>query len=202
MSRNYLEAIVVLIVALGFTFFLTWPRYDALRVVFQKIGEKEAEIKNRQEYYANLEKLANDLKQYQGSLAKISSAFPAKEDAPSLMNFIQATAVESGLILKHIDYVKTDATNNAVANASLANEKSASKRVLRKYIVNADFGGSYRSLKDFVLKIGKSSRMIEVNSIGLKNADNQEGVAGTNVKEIGNSNGNMNFQISFSVNYY
>ena len=204
MSRNYLEAIIVFIVAVGFLFFLTLPKYKDLQVVFQKIGEKEAEIKNRQEYFADLGKTSDSLNDYQASLIKIESALPVGENAPDLMNFIQAVAVESGLISKHMEYAKSGVVNNLVGNVPAGDVTEGAKRVLHKYEVKAIFSGGYDDLKAFIVKIGSSSRMIEINSIVLKNAENKEnsGTTDTNTKEAGNNPADMDFQVDFSVNYY
>jgi Tfp pilus assembly protein PilO len=213
MSRNYLEAFAITILAAGFGFFLTWPKYVELRDIEQKIAKKITEIKNRQDYYDNLERISVQLGDYKDSLAKISSAFPENADSPALMNFIQATAMQSGLVLKSVKYSGAEALPGVKAAVKKSGGAAQSgeatvRHALQKYKVNASLMGSYADFKNFLSRIEGSSRMIELGQIEV---DSQEAATPKDAQKTSadiveddgkGANQILNYEISVLANYY
>lgn len=217
MSRNYLEAFVIVIVAAGFGFFLTWPKLLELRDIEQKINEKIYMEKSLQEHYSSLEKISMDLGNYKNNLLKIKSAFPTTLDSPALMSFIQATAMQSGLVLKGVEYSgSAAATDGAVTKVSGVAEESADmsgdtstvKNALRKYNVSVSLMGSYNDFKGFLSRIERSSRLIEFGQISIESAKEEAPAGGVSVakvdqeKEVDAADQALNYSVSLSVNYY
>lgn len=214
MTRNYLEAFILVIVTAGFGYYLTLPKYTELKDVEQKISEKEAENKARLEYYANLEKISAEIDDNGEALIKIKSAFPDNVDSPALMNFIQAAAMQSGLVLKTIGYSAADRSavpeSAAVNNAGDAtkNVEYASKKVLSQYGVSATLMGKYSDLKIFLSRIQSSSRLIGVGKIDINSAGKAADTQGedkdkktTGAEQTG-ADQTLGYSLSFLVNYY
>jgi len=214
MSRNYLEAFVIILIAAGLGFFLVLPKYSDLQDAKVQVVAKNAEIANRQEYFAALSQAAIELAQYEANLEKIETAFPETIDAPALMNFVQAAAMQSGLIVKSVTYSGTTVKKVIEKEKKVAVVADAVKPLqLQSYGVDAEFIGSYLNFKDFLARIEYSSRLVSANQISVS-AESLEG----NNKESGKSSLTkviseeeaeelsvdpiLNFKVVLSANYY
>jgi Tfp pilus assembly protein PilO len=211
MSRNYLEAFIVVLVTIALGFFLVWPKSAELKDTRQKIENKKAEIENRAEYYANLEKMVSGLDQNADVLKKIDTAFPDNPDAPSLMNFLQAAAMQSGLIMKSANYSgQTQVSGGGIA--SLVNNghiPAASGTPLRyslqEYSVLLVLTGNYANFKSFLSMVEKSSRLATIETITVATGDSSK----KNSSEQNNQNKNqdqssvmLDYSVKLSASYY
>lgn len=154
MSRNYLEAFAIIIVTFGLGFFLVLPKYQELQSNNARVQEKKAEIAARTEYYNGLKAIIDDLNYYRESMDKIETALPDDLDAPALMNFVQAAAMQSGLALQDINYTESGKGAALSSGLSLAN-----------YEISLKVSGSYENFKNFISIIEHSSRLISVVSL-------------------------------------
>lgn len=173
MSRNYLEAFVVVVIALALGYFMVLPKFGELQSVKQRLEQKNVEIQNRQDYFASLEKMSNDLDRHSDGLKKMGTALPVNPDVPAFMNFAQATAMQSGLVLKSIDYSgqnKTSGDSMSLYGEAAIEETAPSVYLLRDYGVSVALSGSYANFKDFLFRIENSSRMVKVSSVGVSTA--------------------------------
>jgi len=207
MSRNYLEAFIVIIIAAALGFFLVWPKYGQWQEIGQKIEDKTAEIKNRQNYYANLEQISADFSQYAANLKKIETALPVEMDAPALMSFAQAAAMQSGLIIKKIDYQYQERSDlNLTINNSFGEgvEPQAGERLVHNYSISLELAGTYDNFKDFISRVERSSRLIEISMIGIdaKKKDNTQKEKEKSQKETDQTNQIINYAVQLSANYY
>jgi Tfp pilus assembly protein PilO len=193
MSRNYLEAFVVLIVAAALGFFLVIPKYQELQEIRRQVVEKTAEIKNRQNYYADLAAMAADLDQYRSGFEKIDSALPDNLDAPALMSFAQAAALQSGLAVKNIDF----------GGASPSSPSGEEGLTLQKYGISIQLEGSYANFKNFLSIIERSSRLAAVDSISVKSSGVQIAVgSGENNNSEKAGEKPLDYEVKLSAHYY
>ena len=139
-----------LVLALVSGFFLTWPKYQALQVLQTNIEAKEAELQSKESYFSQIKEISEDLEGYAESLAKISSALPETPALPSLFNFLQITASQTGLVLEEIIL-------GSVGQGEIH--------------VTCRLAGSYPSLKSFLLALESSARLIEVESISFSSPE-------------------------------
>jgi Tfp pilus assembly protein PilO len=211
MSRNYLEAFVIILIAAGLGFFIVLPKYSKLQEVKVSVAEKNAEIENRQEYFAELSQAAIELAQYEANMEKIETAFPKAVDAPALMNFVQAAAMQSGLVVKTVAFGGTTDKVTDKGKKVLA-ETAAPVHKLKTYEISGEFVGSYMSFKNFLARIEYSSRLISANTIAVT-AENINDAAKKSDKKLGGpvdkeaekkaqTDPNLNFKVKLSVNYY
>ena len=213
MSRNYLEAFVILLIAAGLGFFLVLPKYNELQETKVKIAEKNVEIENRQDYFAALSQAAIELSQYEANMEKIESAFPTSIDAPALMNFTQMAAMQSGLIVKNISY---SGGGGSMAAKEGGEEVSVggSGFKLSDYSIETELIGSYSNFKDFLSRLEFSSRLITTSTVEIGSGEtvkagsssNKGGaVNSTNAakdEEVNAIDPILNFKVKLTVNYY
>jgi Tfp pilus assembly protein PilO len=169
MSRNYLEAFAILIIAFALGFFLLLPKYQESQAAKARIEEKKAEIKARADYYAGLGAIMKDLEHYGENMEKINTALPDSLDAPAVMNFAKEAAMQSGLFVKGVDY------SGAGSPPSSDETLSSGTSPLNSYSVSVKLTGTYSGLKNFLSIIERSSRLIAVSSIGIQAEEKKEG---------------------------
>lgn len=211
MSRNYLEAFVILLISVGLGFFLALPKYNELQEAKVKIAEKNTEIENRQEYFAALSQASIELSQYEANLEKVESAFPDSIDAPALMNFTQTAAMQSGLIVKNISFGGSAAATGAAQPGAATDTATGSALKLGNYSIDGEFIGSYGNFKDFLSRLEFSSRLISADSIevgaGESSDNNSTGSTTKSANEIKEEEANaidpiLNFKVKLTANYY
>jgi Tfp pilus assembly protein PilO len=201
MSRNYLEAFVVIIVAAAIAFFLVRPKFDEAQDLARQVEEKTEEIKNQRDYYDKLRAAKENLDRYAENFQKIDTALPEEADAPAVMNFLQAAAMQAGLVIKTVDY-KGGGTISK--DDSAGGGESAGGVVLKQYGITASLAGSYADLKSFLSIVERSSRLIAVESIDLKSdTESKEGGEVVEKKKTKDDfDKTINYDIKFSANYY
>jgi len=198
MSRNYLEAFTILIITFALGFFLVLPKYQESQDIKRQVEEKKNEIKNRAEYYAGLDAIMADLKYYQENMQKVNTAIPDNLDVAATMNFAQAAAMQAGLAVKGIEH-----SGAAAVRAPVSDEP-----VLGKYVVSIQLAGGYGNFKNFLSIIEHSSRLIAVESVGVRadqeeeekedQSQNEEDKT-TSQEESGEI---INYEVKLSANYY
>lgn len=196
MSRNYLESFAILIITFGLGFFLVMPKYQELQTVNARIKEKKAEIAAQANYYAGLEAMMSDLDRYHENLSKIDAALPEGLDAPAVMNFVQAAAMQAGLALQDISYTGAGKNISPVSGTSLPS-----------YEVSLKASGSYGNFKNFLSIVERSSRLISVISLSVNaKSDISNPNDGANLiaekKESASSDKILDYEIKISANYY
>ena len=147
---------LVLTLILGLT--LVWPEYQSFQTLQVNIEEKNIELQSKEEYFSQIAEVSLQLEQYESELAKIASALPLETSLSSLFNFLQSTAAQTGLVLEEI-------TLSAITSPQ------KKKDSLKEIHVNLSMLGSYSALKDFLLTIEASSRIIEVESISFESPE-------------------------------
>lgn len=117
------------------------------------LKDKRLELEIKEEYLAKLDKVKLELESHQEDFSKIELALPEDPSLPSLFNYLQKTSSESGLIFEKINPFSTSPSRE-VAD-------------LQETVFGIELVGSYPSLKNFILKIEKSARLIEVENISF-----------------------------------
>jgi len=171
---------VILILASALGFFLVLPKYQAWQDINRQIAEKNIEIKNRLDYYTNLARAAEILDAHGAEMAKINSALPKNLDAPAAMNFLQAAAMQSGLVVKSMEYSGGAVQPPPASKSSL--EGADFNFEIKKYFINLAVSGSYADFKNFMAGVERSSRLIGVETVGV-NASQAESAAGKKLLE-------------------
>ena len=139
---------LVLALAIGLT--LTWPKYQSLRILWQNIEVKEEELQSKEEYFNQIRNISIELEKHTDALDKIASALPETPALPSLFNFLQSSASQTGLVLEKIKLIGLD-----------EGEIRVSCQVV----------GGYPAFKNFLLALEKSARLIEIEKIAFESPE-------------------------------
>jgi len=201
MSRNYLEAFAILIIALALGFFLLLPKCQSLQDLQSKVQIKTGELREREEYYAGLRAIMDDLNYYRENLEKIGSALPAGADAAAMMDFAKNAAMHSGLSVKGIEYSGAGAGASGAADDPTLPEVS-----LKNYTISLKLSGSYGNFKSFLAVIENSSRLITIESLGVASKSEIES-GGESPEEksaplAAEGEKILDYDVKLSTNYY
>lgn len=144
---------ICLIISLVFGWALIYPQYQEFSILRKKVEGKEIELESETVYFADLQKISQELQKYQTPLSKIDSALPKTSSLLEILNFIQRTVPQSGLILKGL---------SPVAVASGVEETQ-----IKETRINLGLSGDYSSFKNFLFVLEQSARLFEVESISF-----------------------------------
>lgn len=133
---------LALALVLGLT--LTWPKYQAWRVLQNNIQTKKTELRSQKEYFSQVKEISGKLEEHTDAFGKISSALPETPSLASLFNFLQLSAGQSGLLLKEIAW-----------GGFGGGKIQATIKLL----------GDYPDFKNFLLTLENSARIIEAENI-------------------------------------
>ncbi len=158
MSKPIIIA-VSLILALILGLILCLPKYQSWRNLLSEIKVKEIEFQTREEYYSQIREIERKLSEHKEALAKIASALPPDPSLPALFDFLYLTVARSGLVLEDITLERID----------LPEEER-----IKEIYVNLELSGSYSSLKDFLLALERTARLIEVRTISFDSPEDPE----------------------------
>ena len=147
-----ISILLLVLIILGGVFYW-WPKYKEFRDLGIELKIKEEQVRQKEEYFAELRTIDERLEGYSEELAKIDSALPADPSIPALFNFIQQTSSENGLILEAI---------NAPKISSLG---GGSGEKIQEISFSISFSGSYSAFKNFLSAIYGTARLIEVKSV-------------------------------------
>lgn len=158
--------IICFILSIVLGFLLLWPQYQKLGEARWQVKEKEIERNNQEEYFVHVESLSQDLKGYEEQLSKIFSALPSNYDIPDLLNYISNASNQNGMTLDKIISFSAEQPKKTSTTPSIE-ETVVSKA--KEITIEFGVSGDYTALKNFIATLEKSARIIEVDSISLKN---------------------------------
>ncbi|MDD2732109.1 MAG: type 4a pilus biogenesis protein PilO [Candidatus Pacebacteria bacterium] len=161
MSRylTIISIVLIIVFALGAAL-LWWPKLQEILELRAELKLVNEEIKQREGYSAKLNTLNEKIREYPEELQKIDSAFPKEPSVPVLFNYIQKTSSENGLILDKISLGKMGLSSDTQGLGEISFSVSVS--------------GSYSALKNFLSAMNKTSRLIDINSIGFSSPDKSD----------------------------
>ncbi|MFH1036847.1 MAG: type 4a pilus biogenesis protein PilO [Patescibacteria group bacterium] len=144
---------ICFIAVIAFSMGLIMPKYQVLQLKQAEVDAKQRELENREEYYQEIARISEELKQKNEEVSKISSAFPDEVSAPSMLDFFQRKASDSGLILKQASDI-----------SSSPNSKDSA---IKENTITLSLSGFYHDFKNFLSVLENSARIIEVDNISF-----------------------------------
>lgn len=152
--------------------FLVWPKYKDLRSSQLEIKRKETELGYMEEYFSDLSKTSEELTRYEVELSKIDSALPADPSIPSLLNFLQKTSAQNGLIFKDFGGFSIVSPPKPGEGKAPSKEGELPSKI-KKIHIDFEVSGSYPALKNFLTTLENSARIFEVESISFSSEEEE-----------------------------
>ena len=139
---------------------LILPKYRSLRGGQAEAEAKQQEVQNKKKYYQSVANASKELEKYAESVSKINSALPEEVPVPTIFDFFQKKASESGLTLKGLgQFAGTPLSNN---------------QKIKVYNLSMELAGSLSNFKNFLSVLEKSARIIEVEKISFSSPSSEK----------------------------
>jgi Tfp pilus assembly protein PilO len=159
MPKTPLILFLLFLLVLGIIF-LWQPKYQKFINLRLNVQEKKLELQTKEDYFSQLSKLSDKLKEYEAQLAKINTALPPEPSIPNLFYYLGKTSSQSGLILENITLDKI----------SPIEEGARVKGISLSLVLY----GNYPAFKNFLSVIQKSARLIEAESVSFSSPTKEE----------------------------
>lgn len=152
MPRTILAVTFIVFLALiAGGIWLWWPEYQEYAELRKEVERKEDLLEEKKAYFADLEKVSQDLLSYKEEFDKIEAAFPDDPLVVNLLKFAQDKASENGVIAKSLS----------------VEERASAKGGSQEIRFSGTFTGSYSSLKSFLEAVYQNTRLVEVENISF-----------------------------------
>jgi Tfp pilus assembly protein PilO len=145
--------VVFLLGAVAAGAFLTYPKYVQLKEVLYALQVARDELRSVRERYEKLEKLRDQLRQYESALKKIDTALPAQFSLPAYFANLQGITAENGMVITEMSMPKI---------APYPGNPS-----LREAEFDLPVSGSYTALKNLLGSLYRSAKLIDVKSVSF-----------------------------------
>jgi len=148
--NKILITIICFIVALGLGIGFVGPKYQEYKNTKKEVEKKETELSVHLEYFENLKRIKEQLKEYESSFAIIDCAFPSFFSIPGFFLNMQKISSGSGIILSEIGEGSIE-------------EKEGFKE--RSYSFSPT--GTFSNFLNFLYTLERSAKMIEVEGFNF-----------------------------------
>ena len=154
MTQKPLTIIVIIsaFLLLGI-FFFWWPKYQSFSDKLDELRVKREELRTKEEYFVQLQKLSSSFQEYSLEVSKVEAALPLTPQVPDFLNFVERQSARSGLILQ----------STSVAKAQVLQQGSD----IFKIPVSVSLAGPYPAFKNFLLALQSSSRLAELVEVSF-----------------------------------
>lgn len=140
-------------------YFLLWPAYQQLVFIQSEINSAQESIKVADDYFAEMRKTSERLKNYENQLKILDYALPTKFYLPLMHNFFEETSPKYGLTLNSVA-----ASVNPLAGTSK----------IKEIPISLNLSGSYSSLKDFITYLENSVRFFALGNMTISGSDSPD----------------------------
>jgi len=150
-----------------FSYFFLFPKYKNYQRLKKEIFQLEKEIQSFQQYSQQLKTIYEELKAKEES-TKAELALPLNPDLPKILNFIQISAGQNGLLLKEVSItqsVKSLEEESPSPETTVPTEEIPPQLKLGETNFTFKISGNYSDFKNFLSDIEKSTRLIQIENI-------------------------------------
>lgn len=145
------------------------PPLSKVRPLSDQNKKQAADLEQTKNYFVNLQAISEQLNQNQEILTNIEKALPSEVSVPSLMNFFQITAAESGLLLRSFGYEETVNQGDGASQTAVSTSTLNSR--IKSAVFHLTVEGNLASFVDFMKNLEVSSRLLEVGLINFQIGD-------------------------------
>jgi len=149
----------IIVLTLGVVFF-GLPQYHTFSDLRLRVEEKQTELKNKETYFSELNRVDKKLEEFGQDVQKVDSALPQEPQIPDVLNFLGKTSSQSGLVLKNVELEKT---------MPLEKEQKFKKTTLA-----VSLSGIYPAFLNFLSELQKSARLIGADLISFSSPETGE----------------------------
>ncbi|MDD5750150.1 MAG: type 4a pilus biogenesis protein PilO [Candidatus Pacebacteria bacterium] len=144
------------------------PPLSELRLLKENNKKQTMALEQAKDYFVRLAAISDELEQNQEILTNIERALPEEVSVPSLMNFFQITAAESGLLLHNFGYDDAAGQGNIAGQAQTPAMPMETDSEVKSVVFDLSLEGNLASFLAFMKNLEVSSRLLEVGSMSFQ----------------------------------
>src|SRR6056297_3102918 len=171
MNKLLTATLIILMVSVVFLYFWGVPPIQRYMKNQDRISQLKDLVEAQKESVSQMKDLKERISdQYQEPLNKVAAALPAYADTPSLLQFLEKTARENGVVLAKVG--KISVGGGAQQKSSEPEGESAGSKVsIKKMTLHISVNGDYNSLNSFLLNLERNARLIEITNLNTSQSD-------------------------------
>lgn len=162
--------VIFLIAAAGLGW-LSWQSYADILILQDQIKESEDKVAVLNKALEKTKELAGFAKKNPEIAEKMNIILPDSASKPGMVSSLAKAASSNGLLLKNISF---ENLSNAQIVYSEDGTQNTAEEKYKTQAVRLSFGGTYSSLKNFLIFAGKSLKLMDIDSIDFKSVKNGE----------------------------
>ena len=138
----------------GFYYYYEMPARADIQAREVTLKSLRADIAKGQATEAKLPEFRAEVENLEARLDSLSEVLPEDKDAADLLRQLQATAVQSNLIIKNFKPSPV-----------------VSKQLHAEWPINLELEGTYHNLAQFFDRVGKFARIVNISNLSVKGKD-------------------------------
>ena len=145
-----------------FTYYYEMPSRADIAVREGTLKSLHADIEKGQATERKLPQFQSQVEDLERRLVSLREVLPQEKDAADLLRQMQATAVQSSLVIKSFKPAAT-----------------VTKQLHAEWPIALELDGTYHDLAQFFDRLGKFARIVNINGLDVKSKDNGAGSRNT-----------------------
>lgn len=174
--KDYTYATLFFLVSSFFTFFVIRPSVLTAFTLKEKVKELNQIDVNLEKNIGNVINLQSQMMELREELSLINIALPSKPSIRNLVDFIDKSASEEGVVINNLSISAIDMINK--------------KEALNKFDILLEATADYLSGKKFIEKIFNSRRLIDIKKLNISKLNKES-----------TESSNLRFEIIFETYY-
>ena len=138
----------------GFYYYYEMPARADIQAREVTLKSLRADIAKGQATEAKLPEFRAEVENLEARLDSLSEVLPEDKDAADLLRQLQATAVQSNLVIKNFKPSPV-----------------VSKQLHAEWSINLELEGTYHNLAQFFDRVGKFARIVNISNLSVKGKD-------------------------------
>ncbi len=165
------------------------PQYRKIKELQKELANKELILETREQYVGQLEESSRKIDEHEEELVKMDYAMPSNPDTSYILEFLNEAVFETGMIFRDIKDLSRTVDRG---------EESPARQVE----VSFRLTGTYDSFLDFLDKVEKTARLIEITSISFVGENLEEEQEREIIEEGFEAPSLFSFDIRLSAPYF
>ena len=150
MSTRFILTIIFIIAAVIVGYFLAWPEYQKIIALQRGIENVKLKIDQDKDYFNELKKIDNQLKQNKDKIAIVDSILPDEFYLPHLFYALRKIVLDNNLQFQSI-------------SVSISPFEESNR--INKIQVGLEVSGSYSNFKEFLYHLERSTRLFSIDNV-------------------------------------
>ncbi len=164
------------------------PQYKRVKELQKQLANQELILETREQYVEQLEESSRRIDEHQEEMVKLNYAMPSTPDTSYILEFLDESVFKTGMIFRDV---------GGLSKTIEREEESQTGWVE----VSFQLIGTYDSFLDFLNRVEKTARLIEVDSVSFVGESLEQEGEGETIRDESGAPSLFSFDIRLSAPY-